>query len=85
MAITIRNITDEQIELAKSESGYGTASRALVECVELAASRRRLMDDLYKRNDELKERIRHLESIQARLANAADEALTIIRQRELLR
>lgn len=84
MALTIRNITDEQIEQAKTETGYGTASRALVECVELAAARRRLLDAEYEKTRKLTERIHHLEAIQARLANAADEALTIIRQRELL-
>lgn len=39
MALTIRNISEQQIELAKELTGQGTASSALVACVELAAEK----------------------------------------------
>lgn len=84
MALTIRNITEEQKQQAMAETGCGTASASLVYLIDLAASRRRVIDQLYKENDELKKRVQHLERVQERLASAADEALCIVRQRELL-
>lgn len=84
MALTIRNITQEQIDLAKEISGKGTASGAVVACVEIAQRRIDRCNAQEQEIRDLKDRINHLERIQAKLANAADEALTIIRQRELL-
>ena len=85
MAITIRNITDEQIETAKNISGKGTASGAVVSCIEIAARslERSIVQDVQIR--ELKEEVAHLNRIMERLASAADEALCVVRQKELLR
>jgi hypothetical protein len=85
MAITIRNITDEQIQMAKDLSGKGTASAGVVACIDIAARsvERTIVQDAQIR--ELKEEVAHLNRIMERLASAADEALCIVRQKELLR
>jgi len=84
MALTIRNITDEQIEQAKQETGKGTGSAALVELIELSASRRRVIDSQAKEIRELREKLAHANRVMERLASAADDALCIVRQKELL-
>lgn len=84
MALTVRKITDQQIESAKFLTGKGTASAAVVACIDLAYqyhNRDQAQKEEIKR---LKERVELLERVQAKLANAADEALCIVRQRELL-
>lgn len=85
MAITIRYITDEQIETAKGISGKCTASGAVVSCIDIASRslERTIVQDAQIR--ELKEEIAHLNRIMERLADAADEALCIVRQKELFR
>lgn len=82
MALTIRNITDETIEQAKTLTGKGTASAALVECVELARTLSIRADYQADEIRQLRERLRHLDQVQTKLASACDEALTIVRQRD---
>ena len=84
MAITIRNITDEQIELAKLESGKGTASAAVVACVDKCAKRGRQIEHLMSEIEKLREKLAHSDRVMARLSSSADEALCIVRQRDLL-
>lgn len=84
MALTIRKITDQQIESAKFLTGKGTASAAVVECVDLAFKLYNQDQSQKQEIARLKERVALLERVQAKLANAADEALCIVRQRELL-
>lgn len=84
MALTIRKISDQQIESAKFLTDKGTASAAVVACIDLAYqyhNRDQAQRDEIKR---LKERVQLLERVQEKLAHAADEALCIVRQRELL-
>lgn len=84
MAITIRKITDEQIETAKRLTDKGTAAASVVACIAVADKSTRLVESQSETIQELRDRVRHLEMIQGRLANVCDEALTIVRQRELL-
>lgn len=84
MALTIRQITDEQIEAAKSETGKGTGSAALVDLIDLAVSRRQLVSALMAENDVLRERLKYSQSVVSRLAASADEVLAIVRQGDLL-
>lgn len=84
MALTIRKISDQQIESAKFLTDKGTASAAVVACIDLAYqyhNRDQSQRDEIKR---LKERVQLLERVQEKLAQAADDALCIVRQRELL-
>lgn len=84
MALTIRQVTDEEIQQAKELTGKGAASAAIVACVTLAGDYKRRYESQLKENQELRDRLRHLDQVQSRLAACCDEALTIIRQRELL-
>jgi hypothetical protein len=84
MAITIRNITDEQIELAKVESGKVTASAAVVACVDKCAKRGRQIEHLMSENEKLREQLAVSDRLMACLSSSADEALCIVRQRRLL-
>lgn len=84
MALTIRQISDEQKEIAKELTGKGAASAAVVACVDLAAQQARRIEIQNQELAKARDRIRQLEGVQDRLAQAADEALCIIRQRELL-
>jgi len=84
MAITIRNITDEQIELAKLESGKGTASAAVVACVDKCAERGRRIEQLMSEKEKLREQLAHSDRVMSLLSSSADEALSIVRQRDLL-
>lgn len=84
MAITIRNITDEQIEMAKNISGKGTASAGVVACVDIAARSLERCIAQDAKIAELREDLAQRERVMSRLAASCDEALTIIRQKELL-
>ena len=84
MALTIRQISEEQKETAKQLTGKGAASAAVTACVDLAASQKGTIERQSETIAELRERVAMLERSQRRLAEAADEALWIIRQRELL-
>lgn len=83
MALTIRNITDQQIESAKFTE-KGTASAAIVGCVDLAYQYYNRDQQQKQEIERLRERVQLLERVQEKLAHAADEALCIVRQRELL-
>lgn len=84
MALTIRNITDQQIESAKFLTEKGTASAAIVGCVDLAYQYYNRDQQQKQEIERLRERVQLLERVQEKLAHAADEALCIVRQRELL-
>ncbi len=84
MALTIRKISDQQIESAKFLTDKGTASAAVVACIDLAYKYHNLVQSQKNEIERLCERVQRLERVQERLASAADEALTIVRQRELL-
>ena len=84
MALTIRNITPEQIETAKALSGNGTASSGIVACVDLAASQFDRLRSQEREIEKLREKLAHANRVFERLASSADEALCIVRQRELL-
>jgi hypothetical protein len=84
MTITIRKITDEQIELAKVESGKCTASAAVVACVDKCAKRGHQIEHLMSEIEKLREKLAHSDRVMARLSSSADEALCIVRQRDLL-
>lgn len=85
MALTIRQITEEQKETAKALTGKGAASAAVTACVGLAADYKSRYERGLQENQRLLDEVRHLESVLSRLGSAADEALCIIRQKELLR
>ena len=82
MALTIRNITPEQIETAKNLTGKGTASGSVVACVDMA--NRLFTKNLAQKIRELEEKLAHANRVFERLASSADEALCIVRQKELL-
>ncbi len=84
MALTIRNITPEQIEIAKNLTGKGTASGSVVACVDMA--NRLFTKNLAQKQKirELEEKLAHANRVFERLASSADEALCIVRQKELL-
>lgn len=84
MALTIRKITDQQIESAKFLTDKGTASAAVVACIDLAYQYHNRDKSQQEEIRRLKERVQLLERVQEKLASAADEALCIVRQRELL-
>jgi hypothetical protein len=84
MAITIRQITDDQVEMAKAISGKGTASAAVVACIEVAGRR---IERCIAQDAEiaaLREELAHSRGVINRLASAADEVFTIVRQKDLL-
>jgi len=84
MALTIRKISDQQIESAKFLTDKGTASAAVVACIDLAYHYHNRDQGQKEEIRRLKERVELLERVQGKLATAADEVLCIIRQRELL-
>lgn len=84
MALTIRKISDQQIESAKFLTDKGTASAAVVACIDLAYHYHNRVQSQNEEIRKLKERVQLLERVQEKLASAADEALCIVRQRELL-
>jgi hypothetical protein len=84
MALTIRQITDDQIEMAKAITGKGTASGAVVGCIDIAQRR---IERCIAQDAEilaLREQLAHSRRVLDRLASAADETLTIVRQKDLL-
>lgn len=83
MAITIRNITNEQIETAKALSGKRTASSGVVACVDLAASQAEMIAKLRSQVNDLEEKCKQSDGVIRSLGEAADQALTVIRQRRL--
>lgn len=80
MALTVRTITDEQIEMAKQMTGKGAASSALVACVELLADRTARVASLEKRVYELSEQLRVKDQTLHRAAHSASELLTVVQQ-----
>jgi len=84
MAITIRNITEKQIQLAKDISGKGTAASGVVACVDIAFSQVETIAKLRDQVKALEQKCNHSDAVMSRLASAADEALCIVRQRNLL-
>jgi hypothetical protein len=84
MALTIRQITDDQIEMAKAITGKGTASGAVVACIDVATRHieRNILHDQEIRA--LREQLAQARGVIGRLASAADETLTIARQNDLL-
>lgn len=85
MALTIRNISEEQKEKAKALTGKGAASAAVTSCVDLAVEYKDRWEKEQRENARLRDELRHMQDVMSRLSSAADEALCIIRQRELLR
>lgn len=84
MAITIRNITEKQIQSAKDISGRGTASAAVTDCIDIAYHQTEMIAKLLDQVQALEQKCHHSDAVMSRLASAADEALCIVRQRNLL-
>lgn len=83
MALTIRNISDDQIEMAKAITGLATGSGSVVACVELAVSQSKMIAELESQVSRLQAKCNRSDRILESLSGSADEILTMIRQGEL--